>query len=43
MDEDELEDEAIEMLLELYPELTRQQEEQLVKSIQDIEVELQTD
>jgi hypothetical protein len=43
MDEDELEDEAIEMLLELYPELTRQQEEQLVKSIQYIEVELQTD
>jgi hypothetical protein len=43
MDEDELEDEAIEMLLELYPELTEQQEKQLVKSIQDIEVELQTD
>jgi hypothetical protein len=43
MDEDELEDEAIEMLLELYPDLTKQQEEQLVKSIQDIEVELQTD
>jgi len=43
MDEDELDNEAIEMLLELYPELTKQQEAELIKSIQDIEVELQTD
>jgi uncharacterized protein (UPF0128 family) len=41
--EDELDQEAIEMLLEAYPELTKEQEAQLIKSIQDIEVELQTD
>jgi len=43
MDDEGLEEEAIEMLLEAYPELTKEQEAQLIKSIQDIEVELQTD
>ena len=43
MDDEALEEEAIEMLLESYPELTKEQEAQLIKSIQDIEVELQTD
>jgi hypothetical protein len=43
-DEDELEEEAIQNLLEQYPfELTAEQEELITKSIQDIETELQTD
>jgi len=43
-DEDELEEEAIQNLLEQYPfELTAEQEELITKSIQDIETELETD
>jgi hypothetical protein len=43
-DEDELEEEAIQNLLEQYPfELTAEQEELITNSIQDIETELQTD
>lgn len=43
-DEEELEQEAIEKLLEQYPfELTGEQEAIIIKTIQDIETELQTD
>lgn len=42
--EDELDQEAIDNLLEQYPfELTEEQKELITKSIQDIETELQTD
>ena len=42
--EDELDQEAIDNLLEQYPfELTAEQEYLIIKSIQDIETELQTD
>lgn len=43
-DEEELEQEAIEKLLEQYPfKLTGEQEAIIIKTIQDIETELQTD
>jgi RecG-like helicase len=43
-DEDELEEEAIQNFLEQYPfELTAEQEQMIINSIQSIETELQTD